>query len=128
MQLHHPGARLCIPGAVMVLALAAAACGGDQPASGDITTGAAPAGATALIARDNEFSPSTLQLPAGDTSISVTNTGDSAHNFVIDGLDVSSGTIEPGDTVTANFVLPAGGAEFVCTFHGGMGGHIETTP
>ena len=129
MQLHTITARRAFTAAsIIALAALASACGaGDQPASGDIATGPAEGDVT-ITARDNEFSPETLQVPAGQTAVTITNTGDAPHNFVIDELDVSSGTIEPGGTVTASFELPSSGVAFVCTFHGGMDGRIEAAP
>ena len=120
--LHFRG--LAIASAIALAVTATACGGGDRPATGDVSSGA-PDGAVIVAARDNEFSPESLELPAGATSVSVTNTGDAAHNFVIEELNVSTGTIEPGATVTARFDLPVGGAEFICTFHGAMKGRIS---
>lgn len=37
----------------------------------------------------------------------MTNDGDSAHNFVVGDLEVSTGTIEPGGVATATFEMPS---------------------
>ena len=115
-------------GSIAVVVLAAA-CGGAPPASGDVELGAGAADALTIVATDNEFDPQSVQVVAGKpATFTISNEGNSAHNFVVDELDVSSGTIEPGDAVTATFTMPEGGAEFVCTFHGGMTGRIEAAP
>lgn len=116
--------------AAIAVALLASACGGAAPpASGDVESGAGAADAPTIVATDNEFDPQSVQVPPGEpVTFTISNEGNSAHNFVIDELDVSSGTIQPGDAVTATFTVPDGGAEFVCTFHGGMTGRIEAAP
>jgi plastocyanin len=37
---------------------------------------------------------------------------------------MSTGTVEPGDAVTATLTVPAGTTAFYCTFHPGMDGEI----
>ena len=126
MQFSRPSTWLVA--AVATLALGVGACGGERPASGDVSAGPAGDAATTITATDNEFEPAPLSLPAGNVTVDVVNDGDDAHNFVIDALDVSTGTIEPGRTVSATFDVPAGGVDFVCTFHSGMTGRIEVAP
>ncbi|MGH3440476.1 MAG: cupredoxin domain-containing protein, partial [Nitriliruptorales bacterium] len=57
--------------------------------------------------------------------VEVRNDGGTPHNFVIEDLDLSTGTIEPGEVVTATFEAPDGPIRFVCTFHPGMDGEIR---
>lgn len=115
---------------IVALALAMvgllAACGsGGRAASGDIADGPAPDGAVKVVATDNEFSPADLQLPAGQkVTVEVTNEGDAPHNFVIEELDVSTGTIETAEVVTATFDVGQGELTYVCTFHPNMKGQI----
>lgn len=74
---------------------------------------------------DDAFAPGTLSLETGATvTIEVTNRGDGRHNFTIDALDLSTGTVEPGATMTATLDVPSGVTDFHCTFHPGMGGEI----
>jgi plastocyanin len=52
------------------------------------------------------------------------NEGSFGHNLTIDELDRSTGTVEPGQVVTATFVVHDGTAKYHCTFHPGMDGEI----
>ena len=52
--------------------------------------------------------------------VEVLNEGSNGHNFTIDALD----TVEPGQVVTATFVVPSGTTEYHCSFHPGMRGEI----
>lgn len=108
------------------LALTAGACTmGPREASGDVATGPADDGAISIVATDNAFSPDALDLEPGTAvTLEVTNEGDTAHNLVIDELDLSTGTIDPGAVVTATFTVPDEPVEFVCTFHPGMSGQV----
>jgi plastocyanin len=77
---------------------------------------------------DDEFAPDGLQLDAGtDVQVEVRNEGSQGHNFTIDSLDLSTGTVEPGSVVTATFTVPNGTTEYHCTFHPGMTGEIVAT-
>ena len=57
-------------------------------------------------------------------TVEVRNDGSNGHNFTIDELDLSTGTVEPGQVVTATLEVPDGTTEFRCTFHPGMRGEI----
>lgn len=114
--------------AAVVLTLGAAvlgACGGQVAASGNVTRGAASQDAEKLAAQDNEFGPQRITGKAGEEiTVEVTNEGDAAHNFVIEELSVSSGTLKSDEIATVKFVMPDSPTEFVCTFHGGMTGEL----
>lgn len=127
MTTHTPVRLLSV--SLLGLALAGAACGyGPRDASGDVADGPAASDAIQVVAFDNNFDPSAVEVEAGtEVSIEVTNKGDTPHNFVIDGLDLSTGTIDAGEVVTASFTVPEGGVQFECTFHPGMTGKIEAT-
>ena len=56
--------------------------------------------------------------------VEVRNEGSDDHNFTIDVLNLSTGTIEPGQVKTATFTVPSGTTEYHCTFHPGMRGEI----
>ncbi len=106
-------------------ALMLGACGRAVEASGNITDGPAPDGAVKVVAADNDFVPDTIKAKAGEVvTVEVANRGDSDHNFVIAEMDVSTGTLKPGETATATFQMPESSTEFVCTFHGGMEGEL----
>ena len=93
--------------------------------SGDVHEGAAGSDAVEVVQRDDAFVPDALRLEAGtEIEVEVRNEGSDAHNFTIDALDLSTGTIEPGKVMTATFVVPKGTTEYHCTFHPGMRGEI----
>lgn len=112
---------------IAALAVLAAACTGPE-ASGDVTSGPADGEAVTVTAHDNDFAPGTVEVEAGQpVTLEVANEGSTRHNFVIEDLDVSSGTLDEGDVVTISLTAPEGTIEFVCTFHGGMRGEIVAT-
>ena len=93
--------------------------------SGDVHDGAAGADAVEVTTHDDEFEPDVLRLRAGtEAQVEVRNEGSQGHNFTIDSLDLSTGTVEPGNVVTATFTVPNGTTEYHCTFHPGMTGQI----
>jgi plastocyanin len=101
------------------------ACTQSSEPKGDVGSGPAEGRATDVIALDNRFSPEELTFETGDeVTIEVINDGDSNHEFAIESLDLTTGTIEPGKTAHATFVVPEGSTEFACTYHGGMDGEI----
>ncbi|HZA19718.1 MAG TPA: cupredoxin domain-containing protein [Actinomycetota bacterium] len=108
------------------VALVLAACGPDSTPSGDVSGGPARGDATRIVADDNHFDPNGLELDAGrGAEIEITNNDDTAHDFTIESLDLSTGIIEPGEVATARFRVPEEGLEFVCSLHDGMSGRIE---
>jgi plastocyanin len=75
----------------------------------------------------DRFTPATLELSAGEkVTIEITNTDDRAHDFAIEAANLNTGTIQPGAVATATFTVPEGTTEFVCTFHRGMTGTIQS--
>jgi plastocyanin len=107
--------------AVAVVALAACA----RERSGDVHEGAASSDAVEVVVQDDAFVPDDLSLEAGiEVDVEVRNEGSNGHNFTIDALDLSTGTVEPGQVVTATFVVPNATTEYHCTFHPGMRGEI----
>ena len=103
-----------------------AGCASSEP-SGDVTDGPATGDAVEVVAGDSFFEPESLKLDAGETAtVEVTNEGDSAHDFSIDALDISTGSIDPGQVKTISFEVPEGTTEFVCSYHPGMAGTIST--
>lgn len=117
--------KLTLLAALASGALLLAACGGEVAASGNVGQGPASGDAAKVVARDNEFSPDTIRAAAGEEiTVEVANQGDAPHNFVVEDLDLSTGTIEPGEVATATFTMPDSTVEFVCSFHGGMTGEL----
>lgn len=127
-RLHLPAVHRRSVLAAGVLALAVAACVDAPAQSGDVTLGPADGDAIAIVAVDNAFEPEAVAAAVDEEiTIEVVNEGGTAHNLVIDDLDISTGTLESGEVATVALTVPAGGVEYVCTLHGGMRGRITTT-
>jgi len=110
---------------VVLVVTLVALTGCARERSGDVHEGSAGSDAVAVVQQDDAFQPEALHLEAGtEVDVEVRNEGSNDHNFAIDALDLSTGTIEPGQVMTATFVVPNGTTEFHCTFHPGMGGEI----
>ena len=104
-----------------------AACSGAER-SGDVRDGPADGDAIELEARDNEFLPAEVSIPAGEeAAIEIENTGSAVHDFTIEDLDVSSGPIAAGDVVTVTISGITQDTGFRCTLHGGMEGTLVAT-
>ena len=109
-------------GTLTVSATAAAqpANGGAAPAAG--TTSEAGAGGAAPLSLDLEdikFSKDALEIPANvETTIHLTNTGATAHDFSIDELKISTGDIAPGASVDVKINAPAGTYTYYCNVPG----------
>jgi plastocyanin len=103
--------------AVLVLVLGAGACSSDDGGDGGGDTGspAGPPSDLAITAKDFQFSPSSLTVPSGQSSITVTNEGSVEHSFTLDDDSVSE-DIEPGDSVTVTVDISAD-AGFHCEYH-----------
>ena len=102
---------------LLVLTLGAAACSSDD-GGGDSSSSATPTGgspAMTITAEDFAFSPTTLSLPSGESSITVTNTGAVEHSFTLDDDSVSE-DVEPGESITVTVDLSAD-APFHCKYH-----------
>lgn len=112
---------------IVVVALASVgltACAHER--SGNVHDGTATGSdAIEVTLHDDEFDPANLELEAGaEVNVEIHNAGSSQHNLTIDTLDLSTGTVEPGQVVAATFVVPRGTTEYRCTFHPGMHGEI----
>jgi plastocyanin len=109
--------------AVVVTFVVLTGCGAE--ASGNVSAGPGGPDALPVVAVDNRFEPERLELRAGDeVEVEITNEGGTTHDFTIEGLDLSTGPIEPGEVATATFTVPGGETTFVCTLHGGMEGSV----
>jgi len=65
--------------------------------SGEVHEGAAGSDAVEVVVQDDAFVPDDLSLKAGTgVDVEVRNEGSGGHNFTIDALDLSTGTVEPG--------------------------------
>lgn len=107
-------------------ALALAACGAE--ASGDVHQGPGGPEAVAVVAQDNTFEPTRLELSAGEeVQIEVSNEGGTTHDFTVESLELSTGPIDEGAVATATLTVPQGETTFACSIHGGMDGVIVGT-
>ena len=111
---------------VVLVVTVVALTGCARERSGDVHEGSAGSDAVEVVLQDDDdFDPEALHLEAGtEVDVEVRNEGSNDHNFTIDALDLSTGTIEPGRVMTATFVVPNGTTEYHCTFHPGMRGEI----
>jgi plastocyanin len=120
-------AKITIGTIALVLAagVALGACMPSSEPKGDVGSGPADGPAIEIIAVDDKFTPDDLSFDTGDEiTVEVANEGDSAHEFTIEELDLSTGTISPGKVAHATFVVPDGTTQFVCTYHSGMRGEV----
>ncbi|HYZ92422.1 MAG TPA: cupredoxin domain-containing protein [Actinomycetota bacterium] len=114
-----------IGAAVMLSGLVLGACQTSDP-SGDVGRGSVPDSDVVIYARDNTFDKTVLEGRAGDAIVvEVKNLGDTNHEFRVEDLGLTTGTIEPGETAHARLRIPKGVTEFQCSYHGGMDGVIE---
>jgi plastocyanin len=109
-----------------VLAVVVVGCGGlGETAAGEVTDGPAAGDAVHVVMEDDVFEPTAIEVPAGaPVTIELENEGDRNHNFTIEGLELSTGPMEPGDVMTATFTPPEGTTQFVCTWHPEMVGQL----
>lgn len=119
--------------AVLVLGLAAAACGdGGAGADGgaDGGGGGDGGGSTAKVTiHDFAFDPNTLSGAAGETlSIEITNEDSAEHSFTLDD-DSASQDFEGGESGTVEVTLPdeAGSLGWHCQYHPAMTGTIQVS-
>ena len=117
-----------LPAVLAALALALAACGGDEEAAeGPATASTCPEGAVVIAMRDIKFDPAEAQAKVGQ-EICWPNEDEIQHNAVAEsGADFRSELYGKDETFTET-VEQAGTVEYVCTIHPGMTGTIEVTP
>ena len=113
-------------GGLFALTLLSAACGGDEPATGESpsvspTESPEGGGGADLTIVDFSFSPADLSVTEGQT-ISVTNIGESSHTFTTDDGAIDE-TIGAGETVDITLTGVASGG-FHCDFHSQMTGTL----
>jgi len=120
-------------GAAAVLA----ACGTNPASSGPGGSGAAASlapGTFAVEAKEYQFTPSTLSVPAGEVTFQIHNAGTQEHEFEIFQGDKVVDEVEdivPGISRDLTVTLAAGDYTFVCALNGhdaiGMKGTITVT-
>lgn len=104
---------------VLGAAFTLAACGGTPASAGPATP--VPSGIVAVEAKEYEFTPSTLSVPAGAVTFSVKNAGNEEHEFEIflgeTVVDEIEGLV-PGLTKPLTVTLAAGSYMFACKLNG----------
>ncbi|SDX83807.1 Uncharacterized copper-binding protein, cupredoxin-like subfamily [Modestobacter sp. DSM 44400] len=125
-----------------VLALTLSACGSDPATdAGSSTAGdtspatsssSSDATGTTVTAEEADFSITLSEstLPAGTYTFEVTNTGDATHSLTIEGpggIDMTSDTVQGGESTTMTVTLQPGEYEVYCPIgnHRAMG--MDTT-
>ena len=118
--------------ALLAIAAGAAACGGATASTGPATP--VPSGVIAVEAKEYQFTPSTITVPAGSVMFSIKNVGSQEHEFEIFKGDQVVDEVEaivPGLTKDATVTLQAGDYTFVCKLNGhdqlGMKGTLTVT-
>lgn len=103
----------------VVVGLAALAAIAVVAGAGVLVSRPRPAGAGSvrIVTERTRFSPRTINVPAGRTSISVTNRDLFWHTFTVSDLDVDL-RVPTGGLRTATFDAPAGRYRFVCAIPG----------
>jgi len=97
----HGRRWIAIGGALLTLTLVSAACGGGDGGSGDGGSDGGAADVTITV-KDFAFDPTTLEVSAGEHTISIINTGAVEHSFTLD--DDSAGQdVEGGESATLTF-------------------------
>ena len=129
--------RLFALPAAGLLAVVLTACGGSSgapAASGSAPASGAP-GVVKVTAREMQFDPSTITVPAGEVTFQVTNSGTIEHEFEIFKGDTVVDEVEglvPGVTLPLTVTLQAGDYTYVCKLAGheeaGMKGTLTVTP
>jgi plastocyanin len=98
-------------------AAAAMAAGGEASAEAE---GAADLPTeVAIESIDIDFNVDTIEIPANtDVTITITNNGVAAHDFVVEGTEIDSGYINGGSSATVTVNLAPGEYVFFCSVPG----------
>ena len=114
---------------LIVGALFLAACGGKQPAQQPAQPPAAqqPAAPAAegqkvrVEMSEFKYTMATSEVAAGKVTFELVNAGTVEHSFIVEGTDVKSEQIRPGQTVTVQTDLKPGTYTVICD----VAGHKE---
>jgi plastocyanin len=111
--MHPLKARLLAVLAVVGLALALSACGGDDAVV------AAPAGTVSM--GDFNYQPADITVPA-DSEVTVVNNGAVIHNWIVKGAGVGTAELRPGQSIIVNLkgIKPG-----TYTVYCDQAGHVE---
>ena len=95
---------------------------GTRVAEGPSSSGAAPAGANAVVIKDFSFNPSKLTVARG-TTLKVTNRDGATHTFTARGGSFNTGDLGGGTTATVA-LQKAGTFSYFCEIHNYMTGTL----
>jgi iron uptake system component EfeO len=112
-----PGSLVALP---ILVAAFAAGCGGGAAASAGPPT-AVPSGVIAVEAKEYQFTPSTITVPAGTVTFAIRNAGTQEHEFEVFKGDQVVDEVEgivPGLAKNATMTLAAGEYTFMCKLNG----------
>jgi plastocyanin len=117
---------------VVVGAAALAGCGDDSGTTVEVGTTVEGAPEVEVEARDFEFVPNPLELPAGEPVTLTMRVTGGGHNIRIEGAGYQTPIVEEGDAAVGTVTLPAPGEyRMVCTVPGheaaGMVGTVVGT-
>ena len=115
--------RSAFVGAILILALVAASCGGDEGNGGEGGADTGGGGATSITIAGFAYDPSTVTVSSGATEIEITNEDDTDHTFTLDDDSVDQ-EIAAGETATVT-VDVSSTTGFHCTIHPDMTGTLE---
>ena len=110
----HGRRWIAMASALLALTFISAACGGGDGGSGDSSGDGGTADVT-LTVKDFAFDPATLDVSAGEHTITITNTGSVEHSFTLDDDSVSQ-DVEAGESATVTFDA-AETIGFHCEYH-----------
>jgi plastocyanin len=116
----RPAALLLVPLA-LVAALVLAGCGGDQGGTAAAADAAPVTGVSEVTAKDNQFTPPAIQVPAGTTVTWAFQDRLVPHDVTGDGF--ASGEPQRSGSFTHTFDRP-GTYPYRCTLHDGMDGRV----
>jgi plastocyanin len=121
---------LCLALAALILALSA--CGGGDDEGEPSGNGGGDGTALELVAgpgSELKFDQTSLEAPAGEVTITMTNEGDLPHNVAIEGngVDEKGEVVTKGGTSTVTATLEAGEYTFYCSVPGHQAGGMEGT-
>jgi plastocyanin len=108
---------------LVLAAVVLAGCGGDGGGNGGADA-ALVAGVTEVAARDNQFTPPAIEVPAGATVTWTFEDGFVPHDVTGDGF--TSGDPQRSGSFTHTFDQP-GTYPYRCTLHDGMTGRVVVT-
>lgn len=114
---------------VLALGLLLSACSSDNGgSSGDTSSPAATGGGgggTTIVAQDFAFSPDSVDVSAGQVTLTVENKDSTEHTFTLDD-DSSNTDLPPGETVTVTLDLSST-VGWHCSIHPSMTGTLNVS-